>query len=268
MDTEEYYEQIEQYVLGQLPPEERAAFEQAIENDPELARQVALERALQKTLQEKDVRDFRASLAEAQKKHREEKPFKGGLSPLYLAISIAASLLLLTAVIWWWQSGRADASGEQLANAYLFEFDPGIDPFDPVSRSEDTASLQLLQRFSLEWEKLGSIYTPGKYQIALAQLDTLSSLDPVFSIVSAHELNFYRGMCYLHMGENEKAVGIFQEVKAPFLEKATFFRAIALLRSGRAAEAGSILESIAGTESHPYKEAAVKLLKGRTTQTQ
>ncbi|MBK7410837.1 MAG: hypothetical protein IPJ40_23930 [Saprospirales bacterium] len=72
MDPQSYYDQIEAYLQDELSPAARAAFEEAMAENPELGREVALERAMQQTLREKDVRDFRNSVQHALEAQKEE----------------------------------------------------------------------------------------------------------------------------------------------------------------------------------------------------
>lgn len=263
MDADSYFEQIEQYLSGQMPPEERTTFEQALENDPILAERVAIERALLKTLQEEDVRSFRTSLQKALESYQGKKTVPKGMSPVYKSVSIAASLLVLITVIWWWQTNSSDKGSEELGTAYLAELDPGIDSQNIALRSEsekDSTDLQFLQRYSLEWKKLDSLYTSGEYHKSLSQLQVVNALDTTFSIITRQEWDFYYAMCQMHLGENEKAIELFKGVQRPFLEKATFFQAIALLRLGRSADARLVLESIATAQSHFYKKAAERII--------
>lgn len=221
-----------------------------------------LEKALQKTLEEKDIRSFRQAARDAMEEAKKEKPYRPGLSPVFVAVQIAASILVVIAAIWWWQSAKSGASPDQLATAYLTEADPGISALDLGIRDEtDTALVALFKQVAPGWKALDSLYSAGDYRAAMAQLDQLGSQDAAFVTFPEAEWLFYTGMCQLHLGETEAALRTLEQVKSPFLEKATFFRAIALLKLDRKEEAKPLLESIVGASAHPYKAQAIRLLE-------
>lgn len=220
------------------------------------------EQDLRKTLEEEDIRDFRQVAREAMEDAKKEKSRLPILSPVFVAMGIAASLLILIAAIWWWQVAKSTVSVQQLANTYLIEADPGIGALDLAYRDEvDDSLVALFNRVAPAWKRLDSLYTAGDYRNALAELDQLKVLDPGFSTFSQAEWMYYTGMCQLHMGETKIALATLEQVTSPFLEKASFFRAIALLKLDRKEEAKPLLESIAGATTHPFKEPAGVLLK-------
>ena len=265
MNPSSFYDQIGEYLQDELTPAARAAFEEAMAENPELRREVALERAMQQTLREKDVRDFRASVRQAMDAQKEEAVRKPGLSPVYLAVRLAASLLVVVAAVWWWQSSQKESSIEQLTSAYLVQFDPEVDSLDlGFNRDRDTISAQIttkMEQVAPEWEKLRTLYASGDYRAALEQLQVLKGMDPAFLLFSESEWTYYQGMCQLHLGEPQKALATLEQVKSPFQEKATFFKAIALLKLDRKEEAKSVLASITSLDSHSFKEPAIELSK-------
>ncbi|MBK7410836.1 MAG: tetratricopeptide repeat protein [Saprospirales bacterium] len=177
-------------------------------------------------------------------------------------MSIAASLLLAVTATWWWQNTQKIATIEQLASMYLVQSDPGIDLLDPeFSRDGDASTSPLITGVAPEWDKLRAFYAAGDYRAAMEQLQLLKGADPTFSLFSESEWTYYAGMCQLHLGETQKALATLEQVDAPFLEKATFFQAIALIKLDRKEEAKSVLNSITSQDAHSFKEPAIELSK-------
>ena len=262
MDPQSYYDQIEDYLQAALSPDDHAAFETAMEQDPELARQVALERALIKTLEEENLRQFRAKVRQSLEDSKKKNRPKPGLRPAFLVLSIAATFLLAIAAIWWWNTSSPSLSAAELADNFLAHNDPGILPLDLARRSEqDSLAAALIARVAPEWEKLDSLYRTSDFQGAMDQLLTLRMLDPDQRIMVQNTLQYYTGMCQLHLGETEKALANLAQVQSPYLEKATFFRAIALVKLNREEETEPLLKSIVNASKHPFKEEARRMLK-------
>ncbi len=96
MPVESQYEQIEAYLAGTLSPEEHQRFEEAIRQDPVLAREVGLHRQLQEMIGDKEYMAFRSTLSRVGADYRKE-----GQSPSspwrWLWLLIPAGL----ALIWW-----------------------------------------------------------------------------------------------------------------------------------------------------------------------
>lgn len=262
MDPQSYYDQIEDYLQDELSPQARKAFEHALERDSELARQLALERALLKTLQEEPVRKFRASVKQALEESRTKKRPKPAFRRSLLVLSIAASILMVLAAIWWGQTTQPSLSSSALAATFLTQYDPGVLPLEPGTRTnEDSLKVELFRQVAPEWKKLDSLYASGDFRTAMAQLQRLGSMDPGRLLIAQNTLTYYTGMCQLRLGDTEAGLANLEQVQSPFSEKATFFRAIALLKLDRKEEAKPLLESIAGATAHPFKEPAGVLLK-------
>jgi tetratricopeptide (TPR) repeat protein len=215
------------------------------------------DKALEKTLREKDIRRFRDAARQAMEEVKKEAP-RPRLSPVFVAVQIAAGLLILLAAIWWWRISASQTNLEQLTNDLLVEYDKGIDPLEQSVRGEEQ---ELNEVIPARWRELDSLYNAGDYRSALSRLDQLQAADPAFEVISRPEWTFYHGTCYLRLGEPKTALQWLEQVERPFLEKATFFRAIALIKLDREEEARAVLQSIVDTPSHYYKEPAAELLK-------
>lgn len=215
-----------------------------------------LDKALKKTLGEKDVRSFRDAARQALEEVKKEAP-RPKLGLVFAALRIAAGIFVLVAAIWWWRSASSPSNALQTANELLAEYDSGIDPLDQAVRGQEEEADETLP---VLWRELDSLYAAGDYLAALSFLEQIQSADPEFEVISHSEWTFYHGMCFLHMEETEKALQWLVKVDKPFLEKATFFQAIALIKLDRRQEAKVLLQNISNAPSHYFKEPAGHLL--------
>ena len=215
------------------------------------------DKALEKTLREKDIRRFREAAREAMEEVKKEAP-RPRLSPVFVAVQIAAGIAIVVAAFWWWRVNASQTGLEQLTLDLLVEYDKGIAPLEESVRGEAAEPDAAIPSL---WQKLDSLYRSGDYHSALSLLDQLQAADPDFEVISRSEWTFYHGMCYLRLGEPETALQWLEQVERPFLEKATFFRALALIKLDREEEARAVLQSIADAPSHYFKEPAIELLK-------
>lgn len=219
-----------------------------------------LDEGLRKTLSEKDIRDFRSAAQKALQAHKQKKKPVQGLSDVFLIVQIAASIVLVAAIFIVWRLSSLEKDPKALAESLFEQYDPGIDSSsDSVTRTFFYSE----EGFNREtaWQELDSLYQTANYQAAIEKLEQIRLADTSFAVVSRPEWTFYLAMCQLHLGQNETALGLLEQVQAPFSEKAAFFRAIALIRLGRQEESVPILESLAASASESYKEAAKRLLK-------
>lgn len=219
-----------------------------------------LDEGLRKTLSEKDIREFRSTAQKALQAHKQKKKPVQGLSNVFLIAQIAASIVLVAGLIVVWQLFSREKDPKALAESLFVQYDPGIDSSsDSVTRTLFPSE----EGFNREtaWQELDSLYQTANYHAAIAQLEQIRLADPGFDVVSRPEWTFYLALCQLHLGQNETALELLEQVQSPFSEKAAFFRAIALIRLGRQEESVPILESLAASASESYKKAAKRLLK-------
>ncbi len=98
MNKQQLFEQIEAYLAGKLPVEERKALEQQMADDPELVAEVNLHRQLEKSLSDKPKLEFRQKLvglaAEFPATTRKPAFRRWWWAPLLA--------LLIIPLLWWW----------------------------------------------------------------------------------------------------------------------------------------------------------------------
>lgn len=106
---------INQYLAGELEGEALQAFEERLANEPELNKEVQMQRALQKTVSDEQVMNFARSLhgMRAEYSEAEPNPSAEKAQPSFFMrnrwiFAAAASLALIAVVSWWIFAGRVD----------------------------------------------------------------------------------------------------------------------------------------------------------------
>ncbi|MCB0610354.1 MAG: hypothetical protein KDD12_21705 [Lewinella sp.] len=98
MEKERLYEQIEAYLAGDLPGEERRSFERQLAEDPVLAAEVALHRQAAKALGDPEKLAFRQKLTELAGEFPESPGRKGPNLRRWFPLILAG----LFVALWWW----------------------------------------------------------------------------------------------------------------------------------------------------------------------
>lgn len=225
MDQQQF-EQIEAYLQQRMTAPERAAFQQQLQEDPELRAQM-----------EKQLELMNAIETEALKSRLErihEKQFAGGKAHRTLSsskalkpLSIAASLALLI-LAGWWIIQNDNTSSSSLYSQY-YERPAGL---------PTTLGMQEDPRF----EEGMVDYKLGDF--AEAQRQWLSILE---SSSSSDTLLFFLGITYLETSQLDSAIIQLQTVQAqsgPYQDSAAWYLALAYLNAGRTEESRGVLQEL------------------------
>ncbi len=238
------FEHIEQYLEGALGPEEKRAFEEYLQRDPQLQERVALHRLANqagKLLIEDEIRE-RLDHIRSQEPRRLQR-FR--FSPL----AIAASVLLFGA-IGVLGVAQLNYSGPALAEAY---------------RMAPLTTLQADRSAADPFEAAQGLILSG--QTGPEAIDLLSALE-------ANDPNYLKAQyllahSYLHEKEYEKALLRFEVLLANSADASGWVElheldwnlAICLLGAGREDQARKALDEIAHKPGHPQAGRAEELLE-------
>ena len=240
---EEKYTLIEQYLGGELTGEALKEFEQKLRDEPEWQRDVDLHRELGDFLGDKKGLELRAALKEVGSKPRSGK--QRTLLIRYIPIAATFALLITVTILLLNKSETLDP--QQL-------FAQNFTPYEMVLNPRSVA---INPKEELRNSAINA-YESANYREAIVlfnQLETSNSLGmaPVF----------YKGICYLALGDTRQAIDVFEELlksgNSLFTEQTNWYLGLAYLQSNEKAKALSQFQSI--SQSGGYKaDAARKIL--------
>jgi len=252
----ELLEKIDNYLSGDLPEEERLAFEANIKADPSLAEEVAMNRVVNEALKDEKLVSLQEDIDESMALFRkinstvevdseEPEPVEpskktvGIFSQKYLAVAASVLLFIITAfgLIQYWQSTSPDA----LVAAYLEE---------PYKSPPFFKGSEGVEDWTVNYEQ-------GNYTEAKTALEKIVASDTV-----SPESEFYLGLCYLYKENPEprKAARQFENVldmDSRYNEQALWYIGLAYYQSEQKDLAAETLRKVTG-----YKQnEAEKLLE-------
>jgi anti-sigma-K factor RskA len=238
------YESLRKYRLNQLSAEEKAAFEQQLNDDPVFAAGVAEYATMLAAIQQEGDRQLETQLSEQAKilLQTEEQPnlqtskVRTMTTFRRILYAAAAVIVLLLVALPFWLNNRDSQTPEQIFAAHFSV------PSVPEVRDATPQA----------WREA---YTKGDYQQAVASLNTLLA-DQTFTQRS--EASLYLGVSQLALGNASEALAAFQKVSQDSYdwESAQWYSALALLKLGKKDEAKIIVDDIVHRSGHPHNKEA------------
>lgn len=214
------YDLIHRYLLGELSPQEAAAFEQACVADPDLQAAVALER---KVLAAVRYDGRRRLIATLQAPRKRPKPVTRTL--VWGALGVAAAVVALLFIL---QVTGKSSSPQQLADEYFAM--EGTQVLDDLLRGDPS-------RDSTALDKALGEYRQGHYQSAVTRLTPFVAPDSS----SQARVYFLQGNCYYQLHLPQSAATLYGmakdwSAKASSLHRsAIWHRSLALVQAGELA---------------------------------
>jgi tetratricopeptide (TPR) repeat protein len=233
----EEWERLEQYLLGEMPPGEREAFDEKLSNDPELQAQLSAVRRLLQGVAEAVLHNKLQAFHEG---IPENIPRIGRRSSPLRTWLIAASILVVAGAAGWFLlvgSSRHD----KLFAAY-FKPDPGL--ITAMSATDNYA-----------FEKAMIDYKKGDYAAAIEAWDSLQKKAP-----ANDTLRYFLGVAHLANKRPAEAIPYLEKAAATpgfFRADARWYLALALLKEGKKESA---LQQLEGAE-HPRKAELLQALR-------
>jgi tetratricopeptide (TPR) repeat protein len=220
------FENIDQYLRGELSGEEAAGFEKELESDPLLRDKVDQHRQIIEGLQAGFSRELKEILQDEEKR-LSEKSSTSKRRPLYPIIGIAAVVSLIIASYFVLNSSP---NTEELFQEYYSVY-PNIE--SPVLRS------------GMQEDNPFAAYEQANYQVALDRFKALLIDDPQNA-----SLHFYSGICLLELDQPVQAIKEFQSAHqlpdTSFQRPAEWYEALAHLRNGDLSKAKIKLRNLEG----------------------
>ncbi len=243
----DFYEKIDDYQNGRLAVEERAAFEEAMKKDPDLALAVKYREEVEQVKDYLLEEEVRASVQDIQKQTAKMVALKRRRRMLVGAV--AGFLLLIFGIVYMW---KANISQKPVASSSLFE------QYFELYNGEAVRSGQsdILTDYQLGMSR----YNEKDYKGAIIYFNKIE--EGTSAYVASR---FFLGNAYLATDSPsaaKEAFSVVLENKDPRFEQAAqWYRGLAFLQMEDLPRAMKIFKNIKETPGHAYKSEAEELLE-------
>lgn len=240
-------QQIDDYILNRLSPEDRQAFELEIQQNPGLASEIQVHQAIQQGLAINRHRKIKAKL---KKFHQSEfSPINNLLKGRWNKIHWSLWLILVALIIglaWFIITLNPTPAPDQLYAQYY-------SPYSVSLQNRNSALEEELAAASL-------LYNQGQYEDALPALQALSTRAP-----EDMRLFLATGICQMELNQYPEAIqslNIILERKDPLLsDQARWYSAMSQLAQEDYISAKTSLQPLADDPDADHHEDALVILK-------
>lgn len=212
----DFYAQIDDYILGRLSAEEKAAFEAALAGDAALREELEFRREVQAGLREVQAEDLRARIRGIAEGGAPPSPRTTRSPwPYWLA---AASVALLLGFAWWLWPGGDPVTGKELFAAYYnpqIQFDNPRIPETPPTLTDTLKARYEARDFDFLLRRLGKVPDSAKtrdYQlleaVVLIELGRDAAVDALLADIRSAPVPVYANeaewlLALLHLREEQ-----------------------------------------------------------------
>lgn len=262
MAKDHFFEQISDYLDGNLQPEEQGAFEDQLKKDHQLAKELELYKEIQQELSNEKVLKFRKSIHSFNEKYKEKSqthlpPTR--LKSLRFILSVAAGIILLLAAGIWFFSPTSSA--QELLATYVETLNPtDILPAQYSSgiRSVIDSTIQLEEDSLLatNWHKARIFFAEKKYDSALnAMIEVKES-----EVIDPSSYYYELGILYLINKQPAEAITTLQKMETDKSGGKNWYLALSYLALNQIDLCREQL-TLLTKEDNPWYEEASTLLK-------
>lgn len=238
---------IEQYLDGELTGEALLAFEQEMQANPQLSKEVSLHRTIrdemrQSILHRQEEQEVSRALQELGQQYFKKEPGKVISTRRWWYIAAAAAVVLLFLLIRPLFTRSFD--NEKLFALYIQD----VQGLPEAQRGSDNDSLLITA---------ARLYNHKEYANALPLLQAITARQS-----AGTEFRLAAGVCYLQTGSYDTAAKIFDTIAAGatvFKNRALWYKSLVLLKQNRLEECYAVLATLPA-DADNYKEAQ-KLMK-------
>ncbi len=236
----DYFNQIEDYLEGNLDKNDRTMFEQQLHINAQLAEAVEEHKIAYEAVDVLSQERLKTQLKNLQKERKQRSKFS---IKKYL-IPIAASLLLVSLLGLYLVMGNA-YSDKGLAMSNFQTYDAsGI-----RGTQENNAFSNGVKAYSTK-----------DYTTALQEFTTLPATHPKIT-----EASLLAGNAAFQLNNNKEAIDQFSKViasdDARYKEAAQWYQGLSFLKNGQSDLAKKVLQTIVADKAHAYRKKAEALLK-------
>lgn len=236
MTEEKLIDKIEAYLRDELPGDERAAFKLEIANSPELRRQLVLHQKLEQTFSDQEARRLEETLTQITGEYLNKSRVRTLTTQRWWFAAAAAVAILVTFIALYPSHSLAP---EEVYGEYYELY--SSQPFAPNNRGGEKDSVRSLIRVA---------YDAGRFDEALGLMDEIE-VSQDLSIMK----EFYSGICYLELGDSEKALEVFDRIittdTSLYKDNAIWYAAMAAFKTGDYETGRKYLERI---KDHPGEQ--------------
>ncbi|RLD60169.1 MAG: hypothetical protein DRJ05_05170 [Bacteroidetes bacterium] len=235
---------IEQFLDGELKSKGIQLFLQQKEKDLEFADEYFLRMEINNAIQDKEFIEFSNILDDKRKRFTKKSPYLMARKEVLKSWHLAAasfSLVVVAGGLWYILSNKS-ASTDKLVAKYYKPAHPGMQVRSAKMNTEES----MKEAFSL--------YRENKFESALIYFNTIGNQ------ITA---KFYSGICYIELGEYDKAVKSFNYIVEDndnlFVEQSEWYVGIIHLMNNKNDEAIAQFKKISASNSY-YAEQAKDIL--------
>jgi tetratricopeptide (TPR) repeat protein len=247
-NMEEWWSGIERYLQDRMSPEERLAFENNINANPELKAEFALHRSMHTILGNPAERTYRTTLQQTSSQWHERNLVskRREILPVRTILSIAAALLVIIMVFAWFD--REDST-----DVFAQNFEPYTMILTERAIGDTARTAKLLSQAIAH-------YNSGRFENAANTFTQLrnAGMDEV-------TIQFYEAVSLLESGKHNEATQLLQDlIERPdhlLKEQSRWYLGLALWQNGSIEEARKVFQSIKPGKYHYEKAAKIVRLR-------
>lgn len=235
----------EQYLDGNIPPEEYVSFEKEIPGlAEETARQEEIRMLLPLAVQDK----LRVELKEIlpQETQEESAPLRKPLFQRSWVYAVAAAVIILIALPFMLRDSGEALTGEEVFAQHFEQMDMRM-----TVRGEDSDSIKL---------KIQQLYKSNQYEASLPLLQQLAQQEP-----TNPTYNLYLAICYLGLNppNSRDAIQLLVPLQDDFNfgQASQWYLALAYFLDDKMEKGTTLAQKIAEQQGHSYRTQASKLLE-------
>jgi len=187
-------EEIDRYLEGAMAAEEKASFNERLRSDPELVKEVELQRSIIRAVRKERL--GKIIEIEEGRIHKQRR-----IRPLVISIGSFAVAASLCGVIYLTYLNRCENLADQYYVAYTYTAIP----------SRGGENLPLTKADSTFFIALHEMET-GNTKLAISRLEDLNHSDAEMFAASEQAIEWYLSLAYLKNGQKKKARILLQEI--------------------------------------------------------